>query len=69
MQTLLFSDTAGSSAPLWLATDSNYVALLQSLPPVQGAWAHAQGYAAERHRLLLLPAVDGGIAGAYVTPL
>ncbi|MGC2461677.1 MAG: leucyl aminopeptidase family protein [Steroidobacteraceae bacterium] len=64
MQTLLFSDTAGSSAPLWLATDSNYVALLQSLPPVQGAWAHAQGYAAERHRLLLLPAVDGGIAGA-----
>ncbi len=64
MQTLFFSDTAGSSAPLWLATDSNYVALLQSLPPVQGAWAHAQGYAAERHRLLLLPAVDGGIAGA-----
>jgi leucyl aminopeptidase len=64
MQTLLHADTAGSSIPLWLATDGNYVALLQGLPRVQGAWAQAQGYAAERHRLLLLPAGDGSIGGA-----
>jgi leucyl aminopeptidase len=64
MQTLLSSDTPGSSVPLWLATDSSSAALLQSLPAVQSAWARAQGYGAERHRLLLLPERDGSLAGA-----
>ena len=64
MQSLLHAKTAGVSVPLWLATDSNHAALLQTLPSIQGAWARAHGYAAERHRLLLLPAEDGGIAGA-----
>jgi leucyl aminopeptidase len=63
MQTLLPSDSAVASIPLWLATECGLGALLQSLPPSQGAWARAQGYAAERHRLLLLPAGDGSIAG------
>jgi leucyl aminopeptidase len=63
MQTLLSSDDAGASVPLWLATDGSIAALLQSLPPSQALWARAQGYAAERHRLLLLPAGDGSIAG------
>src|SRR5471032_1328030 len=64
MQTLLPSDSPVTSMPLWLATDASCAALLQSLPPPQSAWARAQGYAAERHRLLLLPAADGGISGA-----
>jgi leucyl aminopeptidase len=64
MQTLLTSDSTVASMPLWLATDGSIAALLQSLPPSQAAWARAQGYAAERHRLLLLPAADGGLAGA-----
>ncbi|HXL97835.1 MAG TPA: leucyl aminopeptidase family protein [Steroidobacteraceae bacterium] len=64
MQTLLSSHSAIASVPLWLVTDSGIAALLQSLPPSQSAWARAQGYAAERHRLLLLPAGDGGLAGA-----
>jgi leucyl aminopeptidase len=34
------------------------------LPPLQGAWARAQGYAAERQRLLTLPGSDGAVAGA-----
>jgi leucyl aminopeptidase len=63
MQTLL-SETAGASVPLWLATDASLAALLQSLPPLQSAWARSQAYAAERHRLLLLPAGDGSVAGA-----
>jgi leucyl aminopeptidase len=64
MQTLLPSDSPVTSTPLWLATDAGCAALLQSLPPSHSAWARAQGYAAERHRLLLLPGADGGIAGA-----
>jgi leucyl aminopeptidase len=64
MQTLLPSDSTVASLPLWLATEASLAGLLQSLPPSQGAWAGAQGYAAERHRLLLLPTADGGLAGA-----
>jgi leucyl aminopeptidase len=64
MQTLLPSDSAVAAIPLWLVTDAGFAALLRSLPPSQAAWARAQGYAGERHRLLLLPAGDGGIAGA-----
>jgi leucyl aminopeptidase len=68
MQTLLPSllpgDSAVPSIPLWLATDSSCAALLQSLPPAQADWARALGFAAERYKLLLLPAADGGVAGA-----
>jgi leucyl aminopeptidase len=64
MQPLLSSDSDVAAIPLWLVTDAGSAALLQSLPPSQAAWARAQGYAGERHRLLLLPAGDGGIAGA-----
>jgi len=64
MQTLLPSDSAATSIPLWLATDDALAALLQSLPAANGDWARALGFTAERHRLLLLPAADGGIAGA-----
>ena len=64
MQNLLPSDSAVTSIPLWLATDDAVAALLQSLPAANGEWARALGFAAERHRLLLLPAADGGVAGA-----
>jgi leucyl aminopeptidase len=64
MQTLLPAESTGSSVPLWLVTDNNCAALLQTLSSAQGAWARAHHYAGERHRLLLLPAEDGAIAGA-----
>ena len=64
MQTLLPSDSAVASVPLRLVTDAALATVLRSLPPAQGAWVRAQSYAAERHRLLLLPDADGGIAGA-----
>jgi leucyl aminopeptidase len=65
MQTLLPSDSTVASLPLWLAPRPRVsLTLLQSLPPSQAAWARAQAYAAERHRLLLLPAADGALAGA-----
>jgi leucyl aminopeptidase len=64
MQTLLTGAEAG--IPLWLATDAAYAGLLEALPPVQSAWARAQGFAAERHRLLVLPDGAGRVAGALL---
>jgi leucyl aminopeptidase len=64
MQTLLSTDQEGASVPLWLVNDAAYAALLQSLTPAQASWGRAQGYVAERHKLLLLPAADGTLAGA-----
>ncbi len=65
MQTLVTAP-AGAGIPLWLATEGNYAALLQSLTPMQAAWAQAQGFAAERYRLQLLPDGDGALAGAVL---
>src|ERR1019366_4350032 len=65
MQTLIPGDSALASIPLWLVSDSTLAAQLQALPAAQAAWARATGFAAERHRLLLLPAADGSIAAAF----
>ena len=65
MQTLVTAPE-GTGIPLWLATDSGYAALLQSLPPMQAAWAQAQGFGSERHRLQLLPDSTGAVAGAVL---
>lgn len=68
MQTLLSIDSPGSieslGLPLWLANEANLGVLLQSLSPAQAAWSRAQGYNAERHKLLLLPSENGSLAGA-----
>jgi leucyl aminopeptidase len=64
MQTLLMAADAG--IPLWLATDAGCAGLLETLPGAQAAWARAQGFAAERHRLLLLPDAAGRVAGAVL---
>ena len=66
MQTLI-SAAAGSgesATELWLATEADYPQLLATLPASAARWAQAHGYAAQRHRLQLLPASDGAIAGA-----
>ncbi|HXR20205.1 MAG TPA: leucyl aminopeptidase family protein [Steroidobacteraceae bacterium] len=65
MQTLV-SAAEGDAIPLWLVTDSGYATLSQSLPPMQAAWARAQGFGSERHRLQLLPDSTGAIAGAVL---
>ena len=57
-------DAAGPSLPLWLATEASFDALLETLTAAQIRWVQSQGYAPERHRLLLLPSNDGAIAGA-----
>jgi leucyl aminopeptidase len=65
MQTLVTAPQ-GEGIPIWLATDASYAALLQSLTPMQAAWAKAQGFACERHRLQLLPDGEGALAGALL---
>jgi leucyl aminopeptidase len=54
----------GGTIALWLTTQEQCDELLQSLPESQRRWALAQTYGGERHRLLLLPASDGSLAGA-----
>jgi leucyl aminopeptidase len=64
MQTLLSTQLAASSVPLWLVSEAQWPAIRESLPSAQAAWVHTMGFAAERHKLLLLPNGDGGLAGA-----
>jgi leucyl aminopeptidase len=65
MQTLLTA-TDSTGVPLRLVTDAECARVLEALPAAQSAWARAQGFAAERHRLLLLPDAAGAIAGALL---
>jgi leucyl aminopeptidase len=62
----LVSAPQDQGIPLWLATDSNYAELMQSLPSSQAGWARAHGFAAERHRIQLLPDATGAVAGAVL---
>jgi leucyl aminopeptidase len=56
---------SGSPAwPLWLVTEAGLQAWLASQPQPLAAWARAHQFAAERHRVLVLPGADGGVAGA-----
>lgn len=68
MQRLIRTDPSDQDASgaiaVWLTTQAQCGELLQSLPEAQRRWALAQSYGAERHRLLLLPASDGSLAGA-----
>ncbi|MGH8143974.1 MAG: leucyl aminopeptidase family protein [Steroidobacteraceae bacterium] len=67
MQTVISAADGGDAAAateLQLVTEAGYAQLLATLPAVSARWAQAHGYAAQRHRLLLLPASDGTIAAA-----
>jgi leucyl aminopeptidase len=65
MQSFLTGPEDGG-VPIWLATESACAGLWQSLPPAQAAWAQAQGFTGERHRLQLLPDSAGAIAGVLL---
>ncbi|HEX4377095.1 MAG TPA: leucyl aminopeptidase family protein [Steroidobacteraceae bacterium] len=64
MQTLISSQDASASLPIWLVGESSLGQLLQTLPSAQAAWVRSSGYGAERHKLLLLPGSDGQLGGA-----
>src|SRR6185312_1951936 len=50
--------------PLHLVAESGFRALRATLPAQHLRWAESQGFAGQRHRLLVLPAPDGSLAGA-----
>ena len=63
---LLLTSDPGDSRPLWLVTEAELPRWLSEQPAEVAAWARANGFQAERHRVLTLPAADGRIAGAVV---
>jgi leucyl aminopeptidase len=65
MQTFVTAPAA-SGVPIWLVSDAGCEALLESMPKSQAAWARAQGFAAERQRLQVLPDEKGALAAALL---
>ena len=54
----------GDARPLWLLTESDLQDWLAGQPPAVAAWVRANGFQAERHKVLTLPGADGAVDGA-----
>ena len=52
------------SRPLWVVTEGELQSWLAGQPTAVAAWVRAHDFQAERHRVLSLPSVEGGIGGA-----
>jgi leucyl aminopeptidase len=63
---MLLTSDPGDSRPLWLLTEADLARWLAEQPVATAAWVRSNGFQGERHRVLTLPAADGGIAGALV---
>ena len=66
MAPVLLTPDRGPGRPLWLLTEAELPAWLNDQPAPLSAWVRANGFQAERNRVLVLPAPDGEIAGAVV---
>ena len=68
MSSHLLNETEASGArPIWLVGEQGYDAWLEVQPPAVRSWARAQGFQAEKNKLLLVPTAAGdGIAGAVL---
>ena len=60
---MLLSTDPGESRPLWLLTEGELEAWLESQSSAVAAWVRAHVFEAERHRVLTLPCEEG-VAGA-----
>lgn len=58
------SNTPG--LPLWLVREADLPGLKARLGPAADAWLSQHGFAAERHRVLVLPGDGGAVAGVVV---
>ncbi len=63
---LLLTSDPGDSRPLWLVSEGELPQWLNEQSAEVAAWVRANGFQAERHRVLTLPAADGRIAGAVL---
>ncbi|HYJ18248.1 MAG TPA: leucyl aminopeptidase family protein, partial [Burkholderiales bacterium] len=62
---LLNEAAAAGSRPIWLVSEQGLGPWLEVQTPAVRAWARAQGFAAEKQKLLVIPTATGdGIAGA-----
>jgi len=61
---MLPSVDPAESRPLWVVTEGELQSWLAGQSPPVAAWVRAHGFQAERHRVLSLPSVEGGIGGA-----
>ncbi|HEV7715826.1 MAG TPA: leucyl aminopeptidase family protein, partial [Steroidobacteraceae bacterium] len=64
-EVLIANDAAGS-LPLWLLSDVELPRWLAEQPDSVSGWVRANGFQAEKSRVLMLPAAGGGVAGAIV---
>ncbi len=63
---MLLTEHTGESRPLWLLTEAELPGWLAAQPDPVASWVRANGFQAERHRVLAVPDGAGGIAGAVV---
>jgi leucyl aminopeptidase len=62
---LLSESESGNARPLWLVSEQGLAAWLEVQTPAVRSWARAQGFLAEKQKLLIVPTATGdGIAGA-----
>jgi len=62
----LLAEEGAEGRPLWLVTEAELPAWLEAQPAAVANWLRAQGFQAERHRVVALPAADGTVAGAVL---
>jgi leucyl aminopeptidase len=60
------ASNAGDSLPLWLVTDGMLSAWLAEAPLETANWVRANGFQAEKQRVLMLPGAGGNPGGAVV---
>jgi len=63
---MLTLDDAAESSPLWLLSEAELPAWLAAQPPELARWVRSQGFQAEKHRVVTLPAPNGEVSGAVV---
>ena len=57
---------AAGALPLWLLTDAALAGWLAEQPAEVASWVRANGFQAEKHRVLMLPGTAGKLGGAVV---
>ncbi len=63
---LLSPSETAASCPLWLVTEAGLPDWLEGQPAAVAAWVRANGFQAERARVLAIPGTQGAIAAALV---
>lgn len=63
---LIAQNSGPGSLPLWLVAEGSLGAWLAEQPAATATWVRANGFAAEKHRVLALAGADGNPGGAVV---